>query len=66
MLVRKDEERKRLLAAYVEEAISLEEFQAEVAEIDQGKKALEERLRALEEVAARNPENYWMKPLSGL
>jgi site-specific DNA recombinase len=57
MLLRKDEERKRLLAAYVGEAISLAEFQAEVALIDQTKRGLEERLRALQEVAGpESPE----------
>ena len=55
-LIRKDEERRRLLAAYVQEAITLEEFQAEAAEIDQAKKTLEQRLSALEPVEGPEPQ----------
>ena len=47
ILADKDEERSRLLRAYMKKAISLEEFETEAADIDSAKAAIEERLEAL-------------------
>ena len=65
VLVRKDEERRRLLAAYVKEAISLEEFQAAAAELDEARSGLEDRLRRLETIEEPEPRELMDEELVG-
>lgn len=65
VVVQKEEERRRLLAAYVKEAISLEEFQVAASELDQARTELEERLKALEPKEGPEPPEPMDEALLG-